>query len=206
VRARIVQAFAIVALLHALTPLVDPTSIALDELSQHYGETVQLDGRVTAIDAHGDVLRFELTEGNRQATVLTRAPSFTVAATGEIGASTLNLAPSTPDQATGPTLSQVGSRETYDFFASGDPDGSPIKIEIDWGDGTALETDYIDNSGDGTTVAASHYWWTDGIFDVRSRSVDIDGAVSEWSDPLHVEVLCSTSCTVEKMDDSWRVK
>jgi hypothetical protein len=78
VRIRLFQAFAIVALLHAVTPLVDPTSIALDELSQHYGETVQLDGRVTAIDAHGDVLRFELTEGNRQATVLTRgsAPSL----------------------------------------------------------------------------------------------------------------------------------
>jgi len=119
---------------------------------------------------------------------LTRAPSFAVAATGEIGAPSLNLAPSSPDQAIGPTLSKVGNRETYDIVAPGDPDGTPIMLEIDWGDGTSLETDYINGSGDGISVGASHYWWTDGLFDVRSRSVDTDGAVSPWSDPLQVEV------------------
>jgi hypothetical protein len=72
VRARIVQALAIVALLHVLTPFVDPALVGLDELEEHYGETVQLQGRVARVDPSGEVLRLEVATDEETATVLTR--------------------------------------------------------------------------------------------------------------------------------------
>lgn len=69
---RLLQAFAIVATLHAVTPLVDPAQVGLDELDRHYGETVQLQGRVAEIDPAGEVVRVALVDGDAEANVLTR--------------------------------------------------------------------------------------------------------------------------------------
>lgn len=74
VQVRIVQAVALVALLHALTPLADPTRIQPGQLDEHYGETVRVAGRVAAVDTAGDVIRVEIASGRGQATVLTRSP------------------------------------------------------------------------------------------------------------------------------------
>jgi hypothetical protein len=72
VRVPIVQAFALVALLHVLTPFVDPTQVALDGLKQRYGETVQLEGRVAEVDPSGEVVRVLVVAEDAQARVLTR--------------------------------------------------------------------------------------------------------------------------------------
>lgn len=74
VRVRLLQAFAIVAALHAVTPMVDPAVVGLGELERHYGETVQLQGRVAEIDPAGEVLRVALVDGDTEASVLTRGP------------------------------------------------------------------------------------------------------------------------------------
>lgn len=79
-RIRLLQAVALVALLHTLTPLVDPASIGPDELAEHYGETIRLEGRVTQVDPSGEVVRLLVATADGQATVLTRGEPAPVGA------------------------------------------------------------------------------------------------------------------------------
>lgn len=72
VRVPIVQALALVALLHAVTPLVDPSQVTPSQLAEHYGETVEVSGRVTSVSPSGEVVRVELTGPEGTATVLAR--------------------------------------------------------------------------------------------------------------------------------------
>lgn len=79
-RIRLLQALALVALLHTVTPLLDPAQVGLAELEEHYGETVTLEGRVTAVEPNGEVVRLSLATDDGEATVLTRASPVPVGA------------------------------------------------------------------------------------------------------------------------------
>lgn len=72
-RVRILQAIALVVLLHSIEPLVEPTGVEPGHLDSHYGETVELTGRVQAIVPNGEVTRVVVADGDATATVLTRA-------------------------------------------------------------------------------------------------------------------------------------
>lgn len=81
VRVRILQAFALVGLLHTLTPIVDPAQVHLSEIDQHYGETIQIQGRVTDVEATGEVVRLTLAGEGSSVAVLTRGPRAPLGAT-----------------------------------------------------------------------------------------------------------------------------
>lgn len=72
-RIRLLQAIALVALLHTVGPLVDPVQVRPGRLDEHYGETVQVTGRVTQVDPSGEVIRVIVAGEDGTATVLTRA-------------------------------------------------------------------------------------------------------------------------------------
>lgn len=116
-RVRIVQAVALVALLHTATPLVDPAQVGLAELEEHYGETVTLEGRVTAVEPNGEVVRLSLATEDGEATVLTRARP------APVGANVTLRGQPTPGQA-GPVVWADGPLE-----AGGEP-GSPEPVPL----------------------------------------------------------------------------
>lgn len=72
-RVHLVQALALVALLQAVGPLVEPPEASPGRLAGHYGETVQLSGRVRSVEPGDEVTRVEVAAGGSSATVLTRA-------------------------------------------------------------------------------------------------------------------------------------
>jgi hypothetical protein len=60
-----------------------------------------------------------------------------------------------------------------------------VKYTFDWGDGTTIETDYVDS---GTPVSRSHVWSRTGSFGVRAKAIDDKGCDSGWSSSKQVSV------------------
>ena len=76
--------------------------------------------------------------------------------------------------------------ETYSYSATlNDPDGDLVRAVFEWNDGTTTETAFI---ASGAAVSASHSWVVSGAFNVRVRTIDEEGAISPWSEPLHVNI------------------
>ena len=73
---------------------------------------------------------------------------------------------------------------SYSVVAN-DPNGDDVKCVFDWGDETTSETDYVTS---GTTVESSHAWDKAGEYEVKVKVIDREGSVSEWSEPLMVNV------------------
>lgn len=71
-RVRIVQALALVALLYTIGPHVEPARVELGQIEEHYGQTVQLEGRVASVDTSGNIVRLRLLHEGEVVTVLTR--------------------------------------------------------------------------------------------------------------------------------------
>ncbi len=83
-------------------------------------------------------------------------------------------------------ISKGAKDVTYAYSATiMDPDGDDVKAVFDWDDGTTTESPSVES---GTAVSAQHSWPLSGTFDVRVRAVDEEGAVSPWSEPLHVNI------------------
>jgi hypothetical protein len=86
----------------------------------------------------------------------------------------------------GPSRGKTG--EDYEYtFATMDPDGDDeVYYYIDWGDGT--QSDWLGPYGSGEEVTASHSWSARGSYEIRVKSKDVNGAESDWSDPLPVRM------------------
>lgn len=89
--------------------------------------------------------------------------------------------PSTPQ---GPTQVNPETPTGY-VSSSSDPYGQGVQLIFDWGDGSTIAT------GFNAPVSSEqiHSWAQTGTYVVRVRARDIQGAVSEWSDPLTVTVV-----------------
>jgi len=97
--------------------------------------------------------------------------------------------PSTPD---GPNSGRININ--YKFTTSSiDPDGDQTRYLFDWGDGNTTITEYYPS---GETVRVFYKWDEQGSFNIRVRSQDENGAWSEWSDPLPVNMPNSKSVRV----------
>ena len=95
--------------------------------------------------------------------------------------------PATPDGPTGGIFFHrvlVGSEYVYSTTTS-DPDGDQVYYQWDWGDEIS-EWDGPYDSGEGIT--GKHTWTESGTYDVRVKAKDVNGAESDWSDPLTVTV------------------
>ena len=95
-----------------------------------------------------------------------------------------NIKPETPDKPSGPIKGLPGN--VYDYSSSTtDPDDDLISYCFSWGDSNVTITQWM-NSGE--TGAASYSWSETGNYQIKVRARDECGFVSDWSDPLNVNI------------------
>jgi len=95
-----------------------------------------------------------------------------------------NNKPATPDKPSGQAKGLPG--EVYDYSGSTtDPDDNLISYCFSWGDVNVTITQWM-NSGE--IGDASHSWSEIGRYKIRLRARDECGFVSDWSDPLNVNI------------------
>ena len=85
----------------------------------------------------------------------------------------------------GTVSGKVGKDYNYSGLSI-DPDGDNIYYFFEWGDKTNSGWIGPFNSGDSCNV--SHLWNERGEYEITVRVKDINGIVSEWSDPLVVSI------------------
>ncbi|MDD1657734.1 MAG: PKD domain-containing protein [Methanomicrobiales archaeon] len=93
--------------------------------------------------------------------------------------------PARPAIPAGPSATQTIFLNRYTASAT-DPDGDPVVLLCDWGDGTWTESGPVPS---GTAVQASHAWTGPGTFTVTVQATDSYGMASDPSPPLAVRVL-----------------
>jgi hypothetical protein len=91
--------------------------------------------------------------------------------------------PEKPNTPIGPSSGNVGVQYTYTSSTS-DPDGDQVYYWFDWDDGT--NSGWIGPYNSGEETSASHTWARRGSYEIKVKAKDINGAQSEWSDPLPV--------------------
>ena len=94
--------------------------------------------------------------------------------------------PSTPD---GPASGGTGAEYQYATNTT-DPEGDQVYYLFDWGDDT--DSAWIGPYTSGATAQATHSWTSQGEYAMKVIAKDEEGAISEWSDSLlvNVGVLC----------------
>jgi hypothetical protein len=98
-----------------------------------------------------------------------------------------NNPPSTPSAPQWTSTRQILSTLQDASFQSSasDPDNDQIRIVFDWGDGTTY-TSSLTSSG--STISMDYSWFLTGMFEVKTKAVDVFGAESAWSSPLDITV------------------
>ena len=77
---------------------------------------------------------------------------------------------------TGKTNGEPEKYYVYTLSAT-DPENDFVKFEIDWGDGSEIEETFY---SDGTRQES--HWWNDvGEYTIKARTIDSNGAESEWT-------------------------
>jgi len=96
-----------------------------------------------------------------------------------------NDRPETPSRPNGPTSGKINREHTFATYSI-DPDGDDIYYLFDWGDG--YNSGWIGPYLSGENIKASHTWSEQGNYEIKVIAQDINGAESEWSDPLAVSM------------------
>ena len=99
-----------------------------------------------------------------------------------------NNPPNTPSTPLGPSSGNIGTSCIYSTSAT-DPDGDQVKYTFDWGDGTS-ETGLVNS---GTSASKSHTWSSPGIYYVKAKATDSEGASSIWSSSKKVTISASNN-------------
>jgi hypothetical protein len=88
-----------------------------------------------------------------------------------------------PEKPLVPSGPPTGSPEKEYVFTSStvDPDGDQLFYLFNWGDGTTSE--WLGPYNSGEQVEAAHTWTTKGSYEITVKAKDVNGAMSEWSDP-----------------------
>lgn len=88
-----------------------------------------------------------------------------------------NTAPDTPT-IVGPSKAKTG--EDIEFTITGsDPDGDDMYFILDWGDESDEET--IGPYPSNQDIKVTHNWAEDGVYIIRVKARDLDGAESDWN-------------------------
>jgi len=89
------------------------------------------------------------------------------------------LANDPPEKPTisGPTRKKTGEDHEYKFVTT-DPDGDDVYYFVDWGDET--NSSWLGPYISGEEANAKHMWNEDGIYNIRVKAKDMDGAESDW--------------------------
>jgi hypothetical protein len=94
-----------------------------------------------------------------------------------------NSAPSVPT-VTGSTSGGVNRALTF-ALNSTDPEANQVSYQVDWGDAMS---DWSDAKNSGVNYFAPHLWPAQGIYKMKARSKDTNGAVSNWSSPNTITI------------------
>jgi outer membrane protein assembly factor BamB len=97
-----------------------------------------------------------------------------------------NQPPTSPQIVAGTANGTVNTIYDYWFLAT-DPDKNPIRLYIDWGDGTV----YTYEGGEyasGETVTIAKSWVEKGTYQIRMKTKDSLGVESNWSNPYIVNI------------------
>ncbi len=98
---------------------------------------------------------------------------------------TWKLTPKKPETPIGKTYGAPGN--LYEYHTSTiDPDDDQVYYWFDWGDETT--SSWLGPYNSSEQITASHLWENTGIYNIRVRAKDIDGKISDWSDPLKVSM------------------
>lgn len=92
-----------------------------------------------------------------------------------------NHAPDTPS-ISGPARGMPMTDCSYSASAV-DPDGDPVRILIDWGDGRTSLLAFVPSE---SLVNVNHSWNESGVYQIRAKASDYMGASSDWSESLSV--------------------
>ena len=92
---------------------------------------------------------------------------------GVAGDPSENTRPDAP-AISGPSTGKTGTAYTYSFTTV-DPDGDPVSLWIQWGDGTTAE-EWMGPYASGETVSLAHVWETNGTYTISATARDIHGA------------------------------
>ncbi|RLF33035.1 MAG: hypothetical protein DRM98_02910 [Thermoplasmata archaeon] len=95
-----------------------------------------------------------------------------------------NKPPNTPGKPSGQNHGNTETSYTY-TTSTIDPEGNKIKYYFSWGDGTGEWTEYVSS---GNTISLSHIWIQPGMYQVKVKAQDTNGAESAWSQPLEVHI------------------
>jgi len=77
----------------------------------------------------------------------------------------------------GSTRTKTGEDHEYTFVTT-DPDGDDVYYLVDWGDET--NSSWLGPYVSGEEATATHMWSEDGIYIVRVKAKDMNGAESDW--------------------------
>jgi outer membrane protein assembly factor BamB len=85
--------------------------------------------------------------------------------------------PPNPPTITGPTKGNTDT--TYGYHFSGiDSENNPVRIFIDWGDGTTTETRW---GASGELMGKGHSWSEEGTYIIKAKTQDVLGLESNWT-------------------------
>jgi hypothetical protein len=105
-----------------------------------------------------------------------------------------DLPPETPNQPSGPTTGVTFVSYTYTVTVPAEPEGQPVFMQWDFGDGN--RSDFLGPYTSGTQSQVTYAWQNPGTYDVRVMAKDVNGSKSGWSDPLTVTILMKPKLNV----------
>jgi len=97
-----------------------------------------------------------------------------------------NQPPATPSKPSGPTSGYVGETYTYSTSTT-DPEGDQVKYGWDW-NGDYVVDEWTGYYSSGATCSRSHSWDSEGIYRIRVKAKDVNGAESGWSSSLSITI------------------
>jgi hypothetical protein len=113
-----------------------------------------------------------------------------------------NKPPNTPSVPSGKSEAYTGTSYSCSTSAT-DPDDDRVKYTFDWGDGSTSETGFLSS---GETAKNSHSWSSPGIYYVRAKATDSNGASSGWSSFKMVTVSVRYRFNVPRWDETSLLK
>ncbi len=96
-----------------------------------------------------------------------------------------NSKPIKPEKPSGFIKGEINREYNY-VSRTVDPDGDRVYYLFDWGDGSA--SSWVGPFNSGEQIEASHTWIDKGDFEIKVKAKDINGAESDWSDPLQINM------------------
>jgi hypothetical protein len=97
----------------------------------------------------------------------------------------LNQKPNIPNKPEGPVAGQIRTEYTF-HTSSTDPEEDQLYYKWRWGDG--YYSDWLGPNDSGESASATHKWTKSGNYKVRVKTMDTNGAETDWSDPLNIGI------------------